>query len=194
VPCGCPIHDAPFAAWVGYHAAAGRSAAAGGTINLLSSAPAHHPHPHKPSPHHAKPLALRAVARRPRRTLPEQSRRRLPQRLPDYSPLAHRTPPRMDIAPIRPILRSATFATHLVDDLPSKRRRWKSRPSHRLLPILIHKPRHGCPSIHLPPTTNAALRFATISSKFHPPKLPNLPVYSRRVRARTTRSNPPYAQ
>jgi hypothetical protein len=65
---GCPIHDAPFAAWVGYRAAAGRSAAAGGTTNLLSSAPAHHPRLHKPSPHHAKPLAVRAGPR-DRRTL-----------------------------------------------------------------------------------------------------------------------------
>jgi hypothetical protein len=33
----------PFAAWVGYLAAAGRSGAAGETTNLLSSAPAHYP-------------------------------------------------------------------------------------------------------------------------------------------------------
>jgi hypothetical protein len=90
----------------------------------------------------------------------------------------------MDIASIRPILRPTIPATHLVNNLPGKRRRRKSRSRHRRLPILIHKPRHSSPSIHLPPT-NTAFRFATVGSKFHPPKLTNLPVHAPRpLRAR----------
>ena len=91
----------------------------------------------------------------------------------------------MNIAPICPILRPAMSATHLVNNLPGKRRRREPRPRHRPLPILIHKPRHGSPSIHLP-TTNSALRFATIGSKFHLPKLNNLPVQA----PRTVRAEP----
>jgi hypothetical protein len=90
----------------------------------------------------------------------------------------------MDIASIRPILRPTIPATHLVNNLPGKRRRRKPRPGHRRLPVLIHKPRHSSPSIHLPPT-NTAFRFATVGSKFHPPKLTNLPVHAPRpLRAR----------
>jgi hypothetical protein len=51
----------PFASWVGYRAAAGRSTAAGGTTNLLSPAPPHHPPARTLTPPH-EALALRAVA------------------------------------------------------------------------------------------------------------------------------------
>jgi hypothetical protein len=87
----------------------------------------------------------------------------------------------MNIAPIRPILRSTMPATHLVNNLPGKRRRRKPRPRHRPLPILIHKPRHSSPGIHLPPTANTALRSAAKGSKFHLSKLTNLPVHSPRL-------------
>ncbi len=85
----------------------------------------------------------------------------------------------MDVAPIRPILLPAIPASHLVDNLPGKRRRRKPRPRHRPLPVPVHKPRHRRPCVRPRTTAPTSLRLTAVRSQFHPSNLADTPVHRR---------------